>query len=275
MSTQYQSPQIMAVLNITPDSFSDGGHFISVDAAFAQARKMVAEGADIIDIGGESTRPNAKPVSIQEELDRVIPILEKIRAELPITISVDTSKAEVMQAAIEAGANIINDVNALRGENCLKTVAAHSDIKVCLMHMQGNPTTMQQHPHYKDVVEEIKTFLLNRIQACLEQGIAHSRIIIDVGFGFGKTLEHNLQIMNQLQIFTGLGYPVLIGVSRKSMIGQVLGKETHERLYGGLALAVLAVQKGATIIRTHDVAPLVDALKMAHAVLELDNHSNS
>ncbi len=262
------TPQIMGILNITPDSFSDGGHFFSTNAALQHARQMVNEGANIIDIGGESTRPGAQPVSVQEELDRVIPIVEKIRAEFSISISVDTSKAEVMREAIAAGADIINDVMALRGEGCLATVAASDTIQVCLMHMQGEPRTMQKEPRYDDVIGEIKTFLLERVQACLNVGIASNRLMIDPGFGFGKTVVHNLLLMQQLQVFTEVGYPVLVGVSRKSLIGHILDKPVTERLYGGLALAVLAVSKGARIIRTHDIAATVDAVKMTHAVLQ-------
>lgn len=262
------SPQVMGILNITPDSFSDGGNFFSLDAALKQAHQMVEEGADIIDIGGESTRPGAQSVSVPEELDRVIPILLKIRAELPIKISIDTSKAEVMREAIAAGADMINDVIALRGEGSLATVAASDTVQVCLMHMQGEPRTMQTNPHYDNVVEDIKTFLLERVQACLNAGIASNRLLIDPGFGFGKTVAHNLLLMQQLQAFTELGYPVLVGLSRKSLIGKILKKEVCERLSGGLALAVLAVSKGARVIRSHDVAATVEALKITHAVLQ-------
>jgi dihydropteroate synthase len=264
--TFFHSPKIMGILNVTPDSFSDGGHFMAQKAAIVRARQMVAEGAHIIDIGGESTRPGAQPVSLQEELDRVIPIVEKIRAELPVLISVDTSKARVMRAAIAAGAQLINDVAALRYEGSLDVIAASNEVYVCLMHIQGNPRIMQQQPHYENVVKEVKTFLHDRIQVCLTAGIDAARILIDPGFGFGKTLTHNLQLMNQLQEFTQLGYPVLIGVSRKSMLGQILDKPVQERLYGGLALAALALHKGAKVIRTHDVAPTVEVLKTVQAV---------
>jgi dihydropteroate synthase len=262
-------PQVMGILNVTPDSFSDGGHFFSMDSALKQARKMFEEGAEIIDIGGESTRPGAQPVSVQQELDRVIPVVEKIRAEFPISISVDTSKAEVMREAIAVGADMINDVMALRGEGSLAAVAASKSVQVCLMHMQGEPRTMQNNPHYNNVVNDIKTFLLERVQACLEAGIASNRLLIDPGFGFGKTVAHNLLLMQRLEVLTELDYPVLVGVSRKSLIGHILNKTVTERLYGGLALAVLAVSKGARVIRTHDVAATVDALKMTHAVLQL------
>jgi len=244
-----------------------GDIFFSIDSALNHARLIVEEGGDIIDIGGESTRPGAQAVSVQEELDRVIPVLEKIRAEWPIKISVDTSKAQVMREAIAVGADMINDIMALRGEGCLATVAASDQVQVCLMHIQGEPRTMQESPHYEDVVGEIKAFLLERVQACLDMGIASNRLLIDPGFGFGKTVAHNLLLMKKLEVFTELGYPVLVGLSRKSLIGNILNKPVTERLYGSLALAVLAISKGATVIRTHDVAATVDALKMTDAVL--------
>jgi dihydropteroate synthase len=268
MPSKNSYPQVMAILNVTPDSFSDGGKFFSTDAALKQACLMIDEGANIIDIGGESTRPGAEAVSLQKELDRIIPIIEKIHAELPVKISVDTSKSIVMREAIAAGANMINDVMALRGNGCLETVAASTQIDICLMHMQGKPRTMQKNPHYQNVVNEVKNFLLERIEACLKIGISSERIIIDPGFGFGKTTEHNLLLMQQLQVLTALKYPVLIGVSRKSLIGTVLNKPVTQRLYGGLALAVLAISKGAKIIRTHDVAATIDVLTITQAVLQ-------
>ncbi|MCK5718035.1 MAG: dihydropteroate synthase [Thiomargarita sp.] len=258
----------MGILNVTPDSFSDGGLFCSKDAAFKQACQMYEDGANIIDIGGESTRPGAQAISVQEELDRVIPVLSKIHAELPISISVDTSKATVMREAIAAGAYMINDVMALRGDNSLATVAASHDVHVCLMHIQGTPRTMQHKPHYDNVIDEIKTFLLERVQACLGAGMTSDHIMIDPGFGFGKTVAHNLLLIQQLHLLTELDYPVLVGVSRKSLIGHLLNKPVTKRLYGGLALAVLAVNKGARMIRTHDVAETVDALKITQAVLQ-------
>ncbi|MDM8558109.1 dihydropteroate synthase [Candidatus Parabeggiatoa sp. HSG14] len=263
-----QIPKVMGILNTTPDSFSDGGYFFSKDSALKRARQMVEEGAHIIDIGGESTRPGAQSISEQEELDRVIPVLEKLRAELPILISVDTSKAEVMRESISKGADMINDIMALRNEDSLAAVAASDKVHICLMHIQGKPRSMQQNPHYENVINEIKTFLLERVQACLDVGIAANRLFIDPGFGFGKTKAHNLLLMKQLQMFTELGYSVLVGLSRKSLIGQILNKPVTERLYGSLALAVLAVYKGTKIIRTHDVAATVDAIKMTHAVLQ-------
>jgi dihydropteroate synthase len=271
MSNHNQSallpPKVMGILNVTPDSFSDGGRFVAKNAALTHIQQMIEAGADIIDIGGESTRPGAQSVPLQQELDRVIPILEMIRQRWAITISVDTRKAEVMHEAINMGADMINDIMALREEGSLATVATAKPVKVCLMHIQGEPRTMQNQPHYDDVVHEVKNFLIERIQACLAAGIAANRLIIDPGFGFGKTLEHNLQLFKHLEQFISLGYPVLIGVSRKSMIGQCLNKPPNERLYGGLALAVLAANQGVQIIRTHDVAATVDALKMAMAVL--------
>ncbi|OQW95390.1 MAG: dihydropteroate synthase [Beggiatoa sp. IS2] len=260
-------PQVMGILNVTPDSFSDGGHYFSLEKAFDRARQIIAEGADIIDIGGESTRPNAQTISVQAELERVIPILEKIRAEWPLCISVDTSQPEVMREAIVQGAHLINDVRALQREGCLQIVASSKTVGVCLMHMQGEPNTMQKNPCYHDVVGEVKDFLQTRIQACLTAGIAPSRLCIDPGIGFGKTTTHNLLLVKYLSHLTQLGYPVLVGFSRKSLIGQILNKPVTDRLYGGLALAVLAVHQGAKIIRTHDVAATVDALRMIDAVL--------
>lgn len=259
--------KVMGIVNVTPDSFSDGGLFLSQNNAFKQAKQLIAEGADIIDIGGESTRPGAEPVSVQEELDRVIPLVEKIRAEFSVSISVDTSKSLVMREAIAAGVDIINDVMALTGEGSMAAIAASKTVKVCLMHMQGEPRTMQKHPKYDNVIDDIKAFLLMRTKACVNAGIASNRIIIDPGFGFGKTVVHNLLLMKNLQVFSQLGYPILVGISRKSFIGNILNKQVTERLYGSLALTVLAVSKGASIIRTHDVAATVDALKMTVAVL--------
>ncbi|MCK5718992.1 MAG: dihydropteroate synthase [Thiomargarita sp.] len=257
----------MGIINVTPDSFSDGGKFFSTEQALNQARLMIGEGVDIIDVGGESTRPGAKAISVQEELDRVIPVLEKIRAESVIKLSIDTSKAQVIHHAIQAGANIVNDVTALQGENSLATIA-QSNVQVCLMHMQGKPRSMQQNPHYNNLIEEISQFLSQRIQICLNAGIKQNNLIIDPGFGFGKTLEHNLLLMKNLQLFTKLNCPILVGVSRKSMVGTILNKPVAERLYGSLALAVLAVTQGANIIRTHDVTATVDALKVVRAVID-------
>ena len=256
----------MGILNLTPDSFSDGGLFTRKEAALAQARRMAQEGAACIDIGGESTRPGAPPVPEQEELDRVIPVVEALAAELEIPLSIDTSKPRVMREAVAAGAGLINDVQALRAPGALH-VAAELRVPVCLMHMQGEPRTMQQAPHYRDVVEEVRVFLAARIDACRQAGIPLHKILIDPGFGFGKTLEHNLALLRHLTDLQLLAVPVLVGISRKSMIGSLLdGAPVNERLYGSLAAAVLAVQRGAAIVRTHDVGATLDALKVSVAV---------
>ncbi len=259
-------PQVMGILNVTPDSFSDGGLFVSVDAALIQARQMVAAGAAIIDVGGESTRPGAAAVSVQEELDRVAPVVETIVRELPVIVSVDTSKAPVMAEAVALGAGLINDVRALREPGALQA-ASNAGVPVCLMHMAGDdPRSMQEDPHYADVVDDIRLFLRRRIQACEAAGISASRLLLDPGFGFGKHVTHNLLIIQRLREFLSLGRPLLIGVSRKSTIGTVLDRAAEERLPGSLALATMACQEGAQIIRAHDVAATVDAVKMCHAV---------
>jgi len=265
-------PQVMGVLNITPDSFSDGGCCFTgqkpdISKALARAQIMIDEGADIIDIGGESTRPGAAPLTVQQELDRVMPVLEAISKNLPVVISIDTSSPEVMLESARAGAGMINDVRALRRPGALQAMA-QLDLPICLMHIQGEPETMQSKPEYLNVVEEVQHFLRKRVRACEEAGIKRSRLLIDPGFGFGKSLEHNLQLLNQLGQFQSLELPVLVGLSRKSMIGQALGRPVEERLYGSLALAVLAVDRGAGIIRCHDVRATVDAVQMAAAVLK-------
>ncbi|MDO9371571.1 MAG: dihydropteroate synthase [Gammaproteobacteria bacterium] len=268
-------PCVMGILNITPDSFSDGGNFLSVSAAVQRARTMAGEGAAIIDVGGESTRPGATPVSVQEELDRVLPVIEAIRAELPVVISIDTSKPEVMRAAVEAGASFINDVFALRAEGALQAaveINRRYSVLVCLMHMQGMPRTMQQQPHYDDVVGEVRNFLGERAQQCVTAGIPRERLLIDPGFGFGKSLAHNLTLLKHLDMFAGMNLPLLVGLSRKSMIGALLGNEVGERLYGSIALATIAVLKGALLVRTHDVRATVDAVKMAAAVQQAGQH---
>jgi len=260
-------PRIMGVLNRTPDSFSDGGRFAGFDAAFAQVERMTKEGADIIDIGGESTRPGAADVSVQEELDRVMPLIEAVRVRFPVPLSIDTSKPEVMRAAVAAGAAMINDVYALRRPGALDA-AATSGAALCLMHMQGEPRTMQKDPHYADVTAEVKEFLEDRAQAALAAGMPKERIVLDPGFGFGKNLEHNLMLLRRLPEIAALGYPLLVGLSRKSMIGTLLGgKPVEERVQGSVAAAVIAVQNGAAIVRVHDVAPTVEALKIATAAL--------
>jgi dihydropteroate synthase len=256
---------VMGVLNVTPDSFSDGGRFVARDAARAQARRLVEEGAAIIDVGGESTRPGALPVSVQEELDRVIPVIESLVRELPVPISVDTAKPEVMRAAVAAGAGFLNDVMALRTPAALETAAALK-VPVCLMHMQGEPRTMQNAPRYGDVVADVRDFLAGRLAACEAAGIPRDRLVIDPGFGFGKTLEHNLALLRGLRAMAALGVPVLAGLSRKSMIGQALGLPVEQRLHASVALALLAVQNGARIVRVHDVGPTVEALRMYHTV---------
>ncbi len=251
----------MGVLNLTPDSFSDGGRFLSPRHAIERARQMQREGADIIDCGGESTRPGARPVSLQEELDRVVPVIEALGKQVDALVSVDTSKPEVMLAAVAAGAGMINDVLALRADGALG-VAAKLGVPVCLMHMQGSPMTMQSAPRYDDVVSEVMTFLRERVGACLAAGLPRESLVADPGFGFGKTLEHNLDLLRGLDRFAELGLPVLVGLSRKSLIGQILDKPVEDRLYGSVAAALLAAEHGAHIIRVHDVGPTVDALEV-------------
>lgn len=265
---QDSSPLVMGILNVTPDSFSDGGLFVKRDAAIKYVKQMIVDGAEIIDIGGESTRPGASEVSVDEELQRVIPIIETIRQNSEVAISIDTSKPEVMREAIMAGANLINDVNALQKENAVET-AAELKVPVCLMHMQGKPRTMQKSPEYGDVVKEVISFLQERILLCCNAGIAAENIIVDPGFGFGKTLEHNLTLFKHLDEFTKLGHALLVGVSRKSMIGAVLDNApADERLFGSVALATLAAWKNANILRVHDVKATADALKLCQAVKE-------
>jgi dihydropteroate synthase len=260
-------PIVMGILNVTPDSFSDGGRFAATDAALERARQMVAEGAAIIDVGGQSTRPGALEVEESVEIARVLPVIEGIAAGGDVAISIDTSKPAVMAAAVAAGACIINDVYALRGPGA-RAVAAETRAGVCLMHMQGEPRTMQESPHYNDVVAEVSEFLLRERQACVDAGIAAECIAFDPGFGFGKGLEHNLTLLKELPRIAALGAPLLVGVSRKSVIGKILGKGVNDRLYGGLGLAALAVSGGARIIRTHDVGPTCDAIRCVSAVLQ-------
>jgi dihydropteroate synthase len=264
------APVVMGVLNVTPDSFSDGGRFSAPEQAVAHALAMAGEGAALLDVGGESTRPGAAPVSTAEELERVIPVIEALLASGAAPLSIDTAKPEVMLAAAEAGAELINDVQALRAPGALEAAAA-SGCGVCLMHMQGEPRTMQAAPAYDDVVEDVYAFLATRIEACAAAGIGLDRIVVDPGFGFGKSLAHNLSLMRHLDRFTRLGVPVLVGVSRKSMLGAVTGRPVGERLAAGLALATLAVSAGARIIRSHDVAATLDAVRMTAAVLAADD----
>ncbi len=258
-------PHVMGILNVTPDSFSDGGRFAARDAALRHAERMVAAGATLIDVGGESTRPGARSVSLVEELERVAPVVEAVAAELDVVISLDTSTPAVMREGARLGAGLINDVRALRRDGALEA-AADTGLPVCLMHMLGEPGTMQQNPCYDDVVGEVCAFLGQRMAACDEAGIARERIVLDPGFGFAKTLDHNLSLFKHLDAVRALGRPLLVGVSRKSMIGQALGREVHERLYGGVALAALAVAGGSCILRVHDVAETVDAVRMVAAV---------
>jgi len=260
-----QSPVVMGVLNITPDSFFDGGCFVDPAQALSRAMAMAEEGAGIIDIGGESTRPGAAQVGVEEELQRVIPVIQAIRAQSDIPISIDSSKPEVMDEAVAAGASLINDVRALQQPNAMQA-AAKLQVPVCLMHMQGQPGTMQQQPHYHDVLGEVMDFLRQRSQACLDAGIAAERIILDPGFGFGKSLPHNLGLFKHLAQLRQLGFPLLVGVSRKSMIGTALDIPLEARLPASVALAGLAVWLGASIIRAHDVQATVQAVKMCHAV---------
>jgi dihydropteroate synthase len=261
-------PLIMGVVNITPDSFSDGGRFFGTQHALDHAKRLTAEGADILDIGGESSRPGATPVDLDEELRRVMPVLEKLAGLVAVPVSVDTCKQEVMRRAIAAGAAMINDINALRAPGALEAVAA-SDAAVCLMHMQGEPRTMQQNPHYDDVVAEVRQYLGGRVQAAEAAGIARDRIVVDPGFGFGKTPQHNLELLRGLSRLVELGVPVLAGISRKSLLGKITGKGVADRVSQSVAAALLAVAKGATVIRVHDVAATRDALLVRNAVENL------
>jgi len=257
----------MGVLNVTPDSFSDGGQFVDCSAALAHARRLMAEGAGIIDVGGESTRPGARPASLDEELERVIPVIEGLRRESAVFLSVDTSKPEVMSAAVAAGADIINDVRALTGPGALE-VAAASGAGICLMHMQGEPRTMQEAPHYSDVVAEVSAFLAARMRACREADIDASRLVVDPGFGFGKRTVDNLALLKQLASFEALGVPIAVGLSRKSMLAKLTGRDVNDRLAGSVALAAIAVLHGARIVRAHEVGATIDAVRVAAAVIK-------
>ena len=261
------TPQVMGVLNVTPDSFSDGGRFVELDEAIREAERMAGEGAAIIDVGGESSRPGAAPVPVQAELDRVLPAIESIRSRIDVAISIDTSKPEVMRAAAEAGAAMINDIYALRAEGALAE-AARLDVAVCLMHMQGEPRTMQENPSYGNVTEEVAGFLAERVEACLAGGIARERITVDPGFGFGKTPTHNLALLAELDHLLRLELPLTVGLSRKSTLGLLTGRSVDERMPAGIAAAVLAVERGARIVRTHDVGPTIDAIAMTRAVMQ-------
>ncbi len=262
-----QSIDVMGILNITPDSFSDGGKFTQIDAALAQVESMIENGASIIDIGGESTRPGAIDVSAKDEIARVIPLLKAIKQRFTIKVSIDTSKASVMAESIEHQADIINDVRALQNEGCL-TVMSQTNLPICLMHMQGLPRTMQAAPQYDDLINDIHTFFKERIAHCNAHGIATNRIILDPGFGFGKTLEQNYELLAQFSTFKNFNLPLLAGLSRKSMIGNLLNRNVDERLSGSIATAMIAAQQGANIIRVHDVKETVDALKILETVNE-------
>jgi dihydropteroate synthase len=261
------APVVMGVLNVTPDSFSDGGRYRDLEAALAHGRQMVAEGAAIIDIGGESTRPGAQPVSLDEELRRVLPVIEGLAPGLGAVISIDTLKPEVMRRAVAVGAGLINDVRALQAPGAL-AVAAESGAGLCLMHMQGEPRSMQQAPAYTDVVAEVMAFLAGRARACRAAGVAANRICIDPGFGFGKTVQHNLQLLAALERFAELPWPLAVGVSRKSMLRTLTGREVGQRLAGSVALATVAALRGARILRVHDVAATRDAMQVVKALLE-------
>jgi dihydropteroate synthase len=264
---KFDNPKVMGILNVTPDSFSDGGQFSNVDAAMRQAESMLNAGATFIDVGGESTRPGANVVSLQEELDRVIPVIESISKQLDVIVSVDTSKAEVMTQAAKCGAGLINDVRALRSDGALDAAihaATNFNVSVCLMHMQGEPQNMQQRPRYDGVVKEVIGFFEQRIKECTDAGLNYQRILIDPGFGFGKTLDHNYQILKNLHEFKRFDLPVLAGMSRKSMIGELLQRDVNQRLAGNIATATIAALAGVAIIRVHDVNETMDAIKIVN-----------
>ncbi|KLU17713.1 dihydropteroate synthase [Proteus cibarius] len=260
------TPQVMGILNVTPDSFSDGGTHNSLNDAVNHAAKLIAEGASIIDIGGESTRPGASDVSIDEELQRVVPVVEAIRQRFDVWISVDTSKAQVITESANAGASIINDIRSLQEPGALEA-AVKTGLPVCIMHMQGDPKTMQQSPHYENVVMDVDRFLQENIQRCVDAGIEKNQIILDPGFGFGKNLEHNYQLLAHLSELHHFGLPILAGMSRKSMVGQLLNVPPQERVAGSVACAVIAAMQGAQIIRVHDVKETIDAMKVVQATL--------
>lgn len=266
LSLSLDRPHVMGILNVTPDSFSDGGNFNQIERAMAHARQMVSDGATLIDIGGESTRPGAPDVSEQEELDRVIPVIKRIATELEVMISLDTSKAGVIREGCQAGAHLINDVRALQEEGAL-LAAAEARVPVCLMHMQGQPRTMQVEPHYDDLNGEIRAFFDERIAACLAVGIRREDLLLDPGYGFGKTLAHNYQLLAAQKELLDYGLPLLVGMSRKSMIGNLLGRPVDERLAGSLACALIGMQHGARIIRVHDVRETMDALRVGWQVM--------
>lgn len=259
-------PHVMGIVNVTPDSFSDGGKYESTEKAVEHALQLVLDGADILDIGGESTRPGATPVSLDEELKRVVPVIEKLSKMAGVPLSIDTYKPEVMRAAIATGADIVNDVRALQEPGALEIVSK-SKVGVCLMHMQGTPQTMQANPQYDDVVAEVKTFLSERLSTANKAGIALDRIVLDPGFGFGKRTEHNIALLQNLQSIAELGRPLLVGLSRKSVLGQIVGGDEYVRLHASIAASVISVMKGARIVRVHDVKATADALKVVAAVM--------
>ena len=267
-SFKLDSPAVMGVLNVTPDSFSDGGRYSTVDVALRHAQQMAEQGAAIIDVGGESTRPGARAVNEQEELDRVLPVIEALRRIIDLPISIDTSKPGVMRAAVAAGASIINDVYALQADGALQA-AVELQQPVCLMHMKGEPRTMQNEPQYDDVVAEVTQFLRERVAQCVQAGLGEGLIIVDPGFGFGKRPAHNVELLAGLSRVTEIGVPVLVGLSRKSTLGKITGKDVSQLMPASIAAAVLAVQQGAQIVRAHDVAETVDALRVAAAVMNL------
>lgn len=263
---KFSKPRVMGILNVTPDSFSDGGKYFSVTSACKHALAMIADGADIIDIGGESTRPAALPITLDEELQRVIPVIQAIRKQTDIPISIDTSHPHVMSAAIAAGATMINDIRALTMPGAMEVLQQNPKIPICIMHMKGTPANMQNNPSYEDIVSEVKQFFKERIEACEKNGIERQRLIIDPGFGFGKTAEHNLQLLKALPELQEFNLPILVGLSRKAMLEKLLGLPIAERLPASLALAVIAAQKGANIIRVHDVKETVEALAIVNFV---------
>lgn len=259
-------PLVMGILNTTPDSFSDGGLFQSAKAALAHAEQMIESGVDIIDIGGESTRPGAEPISLQEELDRVMPVIESL-VNCGMALSIDTYKAETMKAALAAGVDCVNDIWGLRQAGAAQVVSNHPECGLVLMHMQRDPQTMQFDPHYEDVIAQVSAFLIERANVLIHQGVSADRIALDPGFGFGKSLEHNLTMLSQFERFTQLGFPVLAGISRKSMLGKLTGRESDGRLAASIAAVIMAADRGARIVRVHDVADTIDALKIWEAVL--------
>jgi dihydropteroate synthase len=273
--TRFPRPAVMGVLNVTPDSFSDGGRYLDADAAVAHGERLAAEGADVIDVGGESTRPGAEPVSDEEELRRVMPVVERLAAATGTPLSIDTSKARVAARALAAGASLVNDVTALRGDPAMAAVVAEAGCELCLMHMLGEPRTMQDDPRYGDVVGEVKAFLEGRLAFATAAGIAEDRIWLDPGIGFGKTLEHNLELIRRLGEIVAIGRPVLVGASRKRFLGAITGRPEQERGPASLAAAVLAYERGASMLRVHEVAASRDALMVAGATVEGERAASS